>query len=85
MLGGYTVHDTITAEDMDLFNNVMNGLDGVKYEPVIVATQIVNGTNYCFICKSTTITQTLPEGISKVIIYKPLSKDPILSSIEKII
>ena len=83
--GGWTVHDTITTENLEMFNNAVKGLVGVKYEPIKVATQIVNGTNYCFICKSTLINQDPREGIAKILIYKPLQGDAVLTGIESIL
>lgn len=83
--GGWTVHDTISAEDLEMFNNIVKGLVGVKYEPIKVATQLVNGTNYCFICKSVLISQDLREGIAKVSIYKPLQGEAVLTGIESIV
>lgn len=83
--GGWTVHESITPEDKAVFDAAMKGLLGVNYEPVIVATQVVNGTNYCFICKTKVVVPDAPAGIAKVIIYKPLQGDPIITSIEKII
>jgi hypothetical protein len=61
------------------------GLVGVDYKPEIVATQIVNGTNHCFICKTTIVVHDSPEGISKVMIYQPLQGDPVVTSIEKVL
>lgn len=83
--GGWTVHNSITDEDIKVFKTAMNGLKGVDYKPEIVATQVVNGTNYCFICKSKVASPNGPEGISKVMIYKPLDGDPKIISIGSIL
>lgn len=83
--GGWTIHDSITAEDMSVFDAAMKGIVGVDYEPIAVATQVVNGTNYCFICKTKVVVPVATAGMAKVIIYKPLQGDPIIISIEKII
>lgn len=85
MLGEWTVHDSITEQDLQIFNNAVKGLVGVKYEPTMVATQMVNGTNYCFISKSAIVTLNPHEGISKVTIYKPLQGDAVLTGIESIL
>jgi hypothetical protein len=83
--GGWTVHDSITEEDINVFNTAKNGLVGVDYKPEMVATQVVAGTNYCFICKATIVIPDAPEGISKVMIFKPLEGNPVITSIEKIL
>lgn len=85
MPGGWTVYDAVSEEEMKIFNAAMKGLVGVDYKPEIVATQIVNGTNQCFICKTTIVVPDSPEGISKVMIYQPLHGDPVVTSIEKLI
>lgn len=85
ILGGWRVHDKITDKDIKILKTALNGFVGVDYKPVILATQVVNGTNYCFICKSTGVTFNSPEGISKIMIYKPLKGDPIITSIGSIL
>ena len=44
----YSEDRPVTAEDMAVFNEAMEDLDGVIYEPALVATQAVIGTNYRF-------------------------------------
>jgi hypothetical protein len=83
-VGAWTVHDCITADDMAIFNTAMKGLIGVNYEPIILATQLVNGTNYSFICKTTIMNEEMTKGIAEVIIYKPLKGDPVVTGIHKI-
>lgn len=83
--GGWRVHDSITDEDIKVFKTALNGLVGVDYEPEILATQVVNGTNYCFICILRVVAPNGPEGISKIMVYKPLVGDPIIRSIESIL
>lgn len=83
--GGWKVHDSITEEDINVFNAAKNGLTGVEYKPEMLATQVVEGTNYCFICKATIVIPNAPEGISKVMIFKPLEGNPVITSIEKIL
>lgn len=83
--GGWRVHDKIIDEEIKILNTALNGLVGVDYKPEILATQVVNGTNYCFICKSIGVIPNSPEGISKIMIYKPLKGDPIIISIGSIL
>ena len=82
VLGGYTVQRAITDEEIALFETVYNSsVEGyVPLTPKTVATQVVAGTNYRFICK---------DGNNKkyeVIIYKPAAGlgDPELTSFGKI-
>ena len=78
MAGGYTQQRNLTKQDKQLFKNTYKGKD--KLTPISVATQVVNGTNYKFICKdkhgkkvTVVIYQSLPHQGSKskvVSIYK---------------
>lgn len=83
--GGWRVHDNITEEDINILKTALNGLIGVDYKPEMLATQVVNGTNYCFICKSICLIPNSPEGISKIMIYKPLKGDPVVTGIGSIL
>ncbi len=84
VMGGWVVHDCITADDMVIFNTATKGLIGVNYEPVLLSTQLVSGTNYSFICKTTIMNEEMTKGIAEVIIYKSLKGDPVVTGIHKI-
>lgn len=84
--GSYTEMRAVTAADKAVFDEAMKELVGVTYTPDSVATQIVNGTNYKFICKAVTVTREPSTYRAEVIIYKPLKNDesPVITSIRKI-
>ena len=70
--GGYTQQRNLTKQDKQLFKNTYNGKGKDKLTPISVATQVVNGTNYKFICKdkygkkvTVIIYQSLPHMGSK--------------------
>lgn len=69
--GGWTAFRSLTEEDKALFNKVMKVMLGVTYKPIVVATQVVNGINYCFICRATMVTNPPVEYNAEVIIYQP--------------
>lgn len=50
--GGFTPMHIVSDEERKLFDKALNQLVGVKYEPLVVATQVVAGTNYRFICNA---------------------------------
>ena len=42
----------VSVEDKKIFEDAVKKLDGYFYEPVaLLGTQVVSGTNYCFLCK----------------------------------
>ena len=81
---GWKVHNNITDDDINVLKTALSELIGIEYEPKILATQSVNGTNYCFICKSKVAAHN-GQGISKVMIYKPLTGKAKITSIECIL
>lgn len=56
--GGWT-HSTdyaITDEQHAVFDKALDGLEGVNYEPIAyLGSQIVAGTNHCFLCQATVV------------------------------
>ena len=76
LCGGYTAQRELSDEEKALFNEVAaSSAEG--FVPVSVATQVVAGINYKFICKG-------PSDETEIItIYKPLSGQARITSIEK--
>ncbi len=64
---------TVTIKLKDIFDKAIAEYDGVALEPVeLIATQVVAGTNYKFLCKGTPVTEEPVEKKFEVIIYKDL-------------
>ena len=65
--GGWsiTADTTITPEVQEVFDKAMESFTGAGYEPVnLLATQVVAGTNYCFLCRGTVV-KAFPALLSK--------------------
>ena len=76
LMGGWqATTDTAIDEDAQAaFDAAMEGLLGVEYEPIdLLATQVVAGTNYCFLCRSTVVVPDAVPGYAFVYVYKDLS------------
>jgi hypothetical protein len=85
MPGGWTAFSfTITQEAKKVFDQALKGLVGVSYTPLAFATQVVAGTNYCFLCQGKVVYPGAPELAAKVYIYVPLQGEPHLSQIIQI-
>lgn len=69
--GGWTAFRSPTEKEKELFDKVMKPLIGVVYKPIVVATQVVNGINYCFLCRATVMSNPPAEYNALVIIYQP--------------
>ena len=58
MLGGWSIPESneVTEELKAVFDKGLEGLMGVNYEPVAyMGSQLVAGTNHCFLCKATVV------------------------------
>ncbi len=74
-VGGWTLPaDTkITDEELAIFNKGIEGLVGVEYEPVAyLGSQLVAGTNHCFLCKATVVYPGTTPQYKLVYIYEKL-------------
>lgn len=68
------------------FSKAFEGWVGVSYVPVLyVASQLVAGTNYCIICKTTTIVNPPIPGCKIVFIYADLQGNAHITKINDVI
>ncbi|MCQ2138443.1 MAG: hypothetical protein MJY60_07030 [Bacteroidales bacterium] len=77
--GGYTSPDQPSDEELAMFNSLM-GNESTELVPISVARQVVNGTNYKFLCAYRDSVGN--QGNCYVIIYKPLNGDPVVKGLE---
>lgn len=55
------------------FDKALESLVGCTYEPIaILCSQVVAGTNYCLLCKTTVVTPDAPVSYTLVYIYEAL-------------
>ena len=65
------------------FNKAAEGWSGVNLQPIqLLASQVVNGTNYIALCKGQTVTETPINGIYIVTWYAPLDGTPEISDVK---
>lgn len=90
VVGGYTVSDeaaatTLTDDERAAFDAAIDGLVGVTYTPVsTLATQVVAGTNYAFLCKGEVADAQGTTGWYVLVVYEDLSGKAELTSAEQI-
>ncbi len=73
LLGGWTVNEefnaVLTDDETARFEKALEGLTGVGYEPIqVLATQVVNGLNYAYLAKGTTVTKDPQSGYYIVVV-----------------
>ena len=82
--GAYTEDRALTDEDHAVLSKVLEGLMGVRYEPVSVATQVVAGINYRF---TATATPVVPNAVSysvHIFVFRSLSGEVELTGIVRL-
>lgn len=87
MAGGFTPLRSIEADEKELFKNVMDRIVGASHKPLAVATQVVNGTNYAYLCETVLATLHADSYNTLVIIHQPLpnvNEPPTLLEIKRI-
>ena len=71
--GGWQVTEdaAVTEEARAVFDQATGSLLGVNYEPVaLLATQVVAGMNYCFLCRGTVVAPDAEPAYKLVYIWK---------------
>ena len=74
----------INQDAREAFQEAMEGLTGVGYQPVAVSQQVVAGMNYKFFCNSRQATRYPISGAAIVSIYKPLDGKAHVTNIQNI-
>ena len=84
-VGGYTDPRRPTTEERALFEAAVASIDDTTYKPLNVATQVVAGTNYRFVCKARENGRRGKRFDAVIVIYKPLpgQGEPRIPSIER--
>lgn len=72
----------LSEEDTSIFDKAMEGFVGVSYSPIaVLATQVVAGTNYAYLCEATPAVLDPEPFYAVVVIYEDLSGNTEISDI----
>ena len=80
----YTEDRALTNEDRAVFDKALEGLMGVRYEPVSVATQVTAGTNYRFTATAAPVVPNPVSYTAHIFVYKSLSGEVELTGIVRL-
>lgn len=80
--GGWTSFGPLSPESRAVFDDTTRELDGVRYVPLEVSTQVVAGMNYRFRCEATVVTPDAATSMALIEIFQPLEGPPLLIGIE---
>ena len=86
LLGGWTVTVDMTSQLTDdekaVFDQAIDGLVGAEYEPIaIIATQLVAGTNYAYLCMTTPVVPDAKPHWTIAVVYKDLQGNASLTNV----
>ena len=85
--GGWTVTEdmSVTEEAQSAFDKAIEGLTGADYVPEgLLATQLVAGTNYCFLCRKTAVVPNAVPSYALVYVYENLEGEAEILGIKDI-
>lgn len=75
----------LTADQQAVFDQAIENYDGMDLLPAcVLATQVVAGTNYAFLCQGTSVTANPETGWYVVVVYENLEGACEASSVEQI-
>lgn len=72
MPGSWSYQPYLTPYDSFIFYHAIGSHEDYFYTPVAVAKQIVNGTNYRFLCVAQPMHEHLSPHFAVIDIYKPI-------------
>ena len=88
--GGWSVKTTVSAMSIDkqarhALTKAMKEYTGYVLKPLaLLGTQVVAGTNYCFLCYGSTVTQSPTHSLCKAYVYEGLDGKARITGIEEI-
>jgi len=84
-VGGWSAwHFSATPEATKVFGETLGKLLGVHYKMVAFATQVVNGTNYAFLCEAASSTHPPVDYIVIGYVHQPISGAPHIIEISNV-
>lgn len=85
MVGAYTTFSCdISKEAQAVFEKATANMLGVKYTPVAVSTQVVEGTNYAFFVNVEPVAPVSLRYAAIMVIYQPLEGEPHITEIKRV-
>ena len=89
MTGGWSTYTDdpteIPAEALDALNAALEELVGCVYKPIaLLATQVVAGTNYCFLCETTVVAPDTQPSYALVYFYDGVNGEKEVLKVDEI-
>ena len=89
LVGGWSAYTDepteIPAEALDALNAALSGLEGCVYKPIaLLGTQVVAGTNYCFLCETTVVVPDAQPSYALVYVFDGLEGEHELLRVQDI-
>jgi len=80
------VQSEMSEEDIERFNKAVSSIDaGMSFAPIsILATQVVSGTNYAYLCEGTMVTQESTSSLYIALLYEGFSGEVSLLQVKEL-
>ena len=85
LIGGWSDFTGLTSDDEDVFKQAIGSIKGVDYKAFKVSKQIVNGTNYRFICEGNPVVKDSNIFPAIVKVYQPVNGNAVVTGIERVV
>ena len=91
LMGGWSVNQgkvgmKYNPEAKKAFDKAVSVFDSLKIQPIaLLATQVVAGTNYCFLCRIKPADKSIKTGTALVYVYEDLSGNATVTGYKSII
>lgn len=83
--GGFTPYSCdLSADAKKAFEEAVGSIVGVGYQPVAVASQVVNGVVYSFFCNARVVLPNAPNEAAIIKVYQPREGKAMLLDIQSI-
>lgn len=85
LMGGWSDFTDLAHEDEEVFKQAISSVKDVDYKALKVSKQIVNGTNYRFICEGNPAVRDSNIFPAIVKVYQPVNGNAVIKEIKRVV
>ena len=85
LMGGWSDFTDLAHEDEEVFKQAISSVKDVDYKAFKVSKQIVNGTNYRFICEGNPAVRDSNIFPAIVKVYQPVNGNAVITGIKRVV
>lgn len=85
LMGGWSDFTDLAPEDEEVFKQAIGLVKDIDYKAFKVSKQIVNGTNYRFICEGNPVVKDSNIFPAIVKVYQPVNGNAVITGIKRVV